>query len=185
MIQCRWLPAAVAGGAALAVLGLLALLAAGFDRASGSASPLMNTPAPGFALRSLDGRAVSLASLRGHPVVLNFWASWCTTCPVDHANLRLVWHKYASRGVDFIGVAFNDTVSGDRAFLREHGGAWPSLMDPDGQIAVDYGITGVPETFLIDRHGIIRFRSPGPISTSGPVTPSILEKRLADLLRAA
>lgn len=157
---------------------LVALLASGFGRDPNAiASPLLNKPAPTFSLRTLDGRHLSLAALRGRPVVLNFWASWCPPCKDEQPNLVQAWNQYGSRGVQFVGVEFKDTAPDARAFLRQYGGSWPTLQDPGQQIAIDYGVAGPPETFFIDRKGIVRYKAIGPLSLD------LLSRQIERLLR--
>jgi len=156
---------------------LVVILASGFGRNPGEiASPLVNHAAPNFVLRSLDDRMVSLSSLRGRPVVVNFWASWCVSCKDEHGYLLDAWHAYAPQGVVFIGVIYQDSTSGARAFLKERGGGWSAVQDPGSRTAIDYGVTGVPETYVVDRRGIVRSMS------RGPVTPGLLAQDIESLL---
>ena len=158
---------------------LVLLLASGFGRDPNAvASPLLNKPAPTFTLRSLDDRPVSLASLRGRPVVLNFWASWCVACKYEHDALLNAWQAYRSSGVAFVGVDYEDRLTDARAFLREQGGGWVNLQDPSQRTAIDYGVYGVPETFFIDARGVVRYKS------TGPVTPELLAREIPRLLRS-
>lgn len=144
---------------------LLALLAFGLrGNPDAVASPLLNKPAPSFTLHTLDGRTLSLAALRGRPVVLNFWASWCPSCKTEHAALRDAWRRYRTR-VQFVGVLFQDSRAGARQYMLQHGGHWPSAQDPDQNVAINYGVAGPPETYFIDRSGIVRFKVLGPVST--------------------
>jgi len=141
---------------------LVALLALGFSRRPDAPqSPLISKPAATFSLRTLDHRTVALAALRGRPVLLNFWASWCKECPADQALLRDAWRQYGKQGVAFVGVSYQDSAPAARAFLRQYGAGWPTVLDRDQQTAIDYGVYGVPETFLIDRRGVIRWKSTG------------------------
>jgi len=160
---------------------LVALLAAGFGRdPSAIVSPLLNKQAPEFTLRSLDNKPVSLASLRGRPVVLNFWASWCLSCKDEHAYLLDASRAYAADGVTIVGVLYQDTPADARAFLNQYGsGGWPQLRDPGQRTAIDYGVVKVPETYFIDRRGVIRYK------TVGPVTPDVLAQQIPRLLRTA
>lgn len=163
-------------GLVFAVL-LIILLASGFGRdPSAIVSPLINHPAPGFTLRTLDGTSLSLARYRGHPVVLNFWASWCTACKIEHPYLVAAWQYYQPKGVAFVGVVYEDSAANAGAFMKQYGGGWPDVLDPGGTTAINYGVYGVPETFFIDRRGIIRYKS------TGPVTPSLLVHDINSLL---
>ncbi|PZS01056.1 MAG: hypothetical protein DLM70_12725 [Chloroflexi bacterium] len=159
----------------LALLGLLVIGLQGDPRAS--VSPLLDHPAPAVTLKTLDGTWFSLTRLRGRPIVLNFWASWCVGCRLEHPYLLLAWHTYRPDGVAFAGIVFSDSVGNARSFLREHGGGWPNLQDPNGSAAVRYGVSAVPETFFIDRRGIVRYKS------VGPVTPHLLTLEINRLLR--
>ena len=158
---------------------LTLLLASAFRRDPNAiVSPLINKSAPGFDLRTLAGGRLSLSSYRGRPVVLNFWASWCTACKLEHPYLVAAWLNYSPKGVAFVGVVYQDTASNARSFMKQRGGGWPSVLDPEQQTAIDYGVYGVPETFFIDRKGIIRYK------TTGPVTPALLAHDIGTLLSA-
>lgn len=159
---------------------LIFLLASGFGRdPSAVASPLISHPAPNFVLRSLTNQTLSLAPYLGRPVVLNFSASWCVGCKLEHPYLVDAWRRYSPRGVVFIGVLFNDTPGNGRAFMRKYGGGWPVLRDPGDLTAIDYGVYGLPETYFIDKGGIVRFKS------TGMVTPALLEQNITHLLSAS
>lgn len=137
------------------VLVLIPLLAFGFGRnPSLVADPLVRHPAPDFVLRSTSGRLLRLSSLRGRPVVVNFFASWCTSCREQEGNLVKAYHRWHGR-VTFLGVIYEDSVSAAAAFTRSQGGTWPDLIDGGTQTAINYGVTGVPETFFINRRGLI------------------------------
>ncbi|GAC1319229.1 MAG: TlpA disulfide reductase family protein [Chloroflexota bacterium] len=164
-------------------LPLISLLWFGLNRnPNAAATPLVHKPAPNFTLRSLDGRQVSLARLRGTPVVLNFWASWCADCKVEHPYIVQLERYFARRGVKFFGVSYQDGEGSARSFLRTYGVAWPDLRDPGQRTAIDYGVTGVPETFVIDRHGILQFHSPGPVTPNAPTTPDVLAQQITRAL---
>ena len=147
------------------------------------ADPLVGKPAPTFALKSLDGRTVSLASLRGRPVVLNFWATWCADCKVEHPYLLHLARAYARRGVAFVQIGYQDADSSARSFLRRYGAPGTALQDPGGATAIGYGVTGVPETFVIDQDGIVRYHSPGPVAPGAATTPGDLSRYLDKVVR--
>jgi len=127
-------------------------------------SPLIGRQAPGFALQTLDGsRTVRLSDLRGQVVVINFWASWCAPCRIEHPVLASAWQRYRDRGMVLIGVAFQDRPSASRAYLAEVGGDWPQLSDPSSRTALAYGVYGVPETYVIGPDGRVAFKQIGPV----------------------
>ena len=129
-------------------------------------------PAPDFALARMPMTAgeepsdtIRLSDYRGKVVVLNFWASWCVPCRVEHPELVAVAREYRDRGVVFLGILYNDQLSNARAWLEEMGGEeYPTLLDPGTRTAIDYGLTGVPETVIIDSNGIVRFKRLGIVN---------------------
>jgi cytochrome c biogenesis protein CcmG, thiol:disulfide interchange protein DsbE len=142
-------------------------------------SPLIGRAAPLFTLRPAGGgEPISLAALRGRPVVLNFWASWCVPCAQEHDVLTAAARALAGR-VTFLGLIYEDGEEAALAALGSTGApAYPSLLDPGDRTAVAYGIYGVPETFFIDAGGRIRDKFVGPL------TPAALDQRLRRLTGA-
>ncbi len=127
-------------------------------------SPLIGQKAPDFELTTLDGTGtIRLSSLRGQVVVVNFWASWCGPCRVEHPALEAAWERYRDEGAVIVGVQYQDRPSAGLAFGRELGGDWPVLRDPSSRTALAFGVTGVPETFFVDRAGTIRWKVFGPV----------------------
>ncbi|MCX8068586.1 MAG: redoxin domain-containing protein [Anaerolineae bacterium] len=142
-----------------------------------SGRPLPGQAAPDFTLTLLDGSTLSLSGKRGQVVVLNFWASWCPPCEAETPELQAVWEEYQGKGVAFIGIAYKDEEAAVRDFLSKHSITYPIGLDPAGQIADLYGITGVPETFVVDAEGkVVRFYI-------GPVTADQLRAVLEGLVR--
>lgn len=130
-------------------------------------SPLPGRAAPDFALAQLEAAdSISLSSLRGSVVVVNFWASWCIPCRDEHPVLLDATRKYEPKGVKFIGIAYNDKPEDSKRWLEELGKAYPSLLDPGARTAIDYGVTGVPETFILDKQGVVAFKKFGPITVA-------------------
>lgn len=124
---------------------------------------LKGKAAPDFTLTRLDtGETVTLQQLRGHPVVLNFWASWCAPCQLEHPTLARAAQRFGAQA-RFFGVVFEDTPDNANAFARPVAPSFPQLVDPQSRMAVDYGVSGVPETYFIDKDGIIRDKVVGPI----------------------
>lgn len=137
-------------------------------------SPLVGRAAPEFALQPLDGSApVTLASLRGRPLVLNFWATWCVPCFQEHPLLVAAARSLGER-VHFVGVIYEDSDEQVRAFLARQGSAYPSLSDPGSRTAIAYGVFGVPETYFIDAEGRIAAKQIGPLDAAS------LEAKLKD-----
>jgi cytochrome c biogenesis protein CcmG/thiol:disulfide interchange protein DsbE len=130
-------------------------------------SPLIDEPAPGVDIRLLDSAdEFNLADFRGNIIVVNFWASWCLNCRVEHGALNAAAAGYADLGVSFVGIAYQDRESASRAFLEELGRGDPYVygIDEGSRVAVEFGVLGLPETFFIDRDGIVRGKVSGPVN---------------------
>ena len=162
----------------LAVVPVLVLLAYGFRTDPREIrSPLLGKPASLFALTTFDGKPISLDSLRGKVVVVNFWASWCIPACYDEApSLERAWVAYRDRGVVLVGVNIQDKEEPARRFLTQFGHTFPNAPDPAGRVSVDYGVYGVPETFFIDRKGRVRFKQ------IGAITDEIMKQQVEKLL---
>ncbi len=130
----------------------------------GSGRPLVGQPAPDFRLSTLDNQTTSLASLRGQVVVVNFWASWCPSCVDEIPALQTVWEAYRGKGVTFLGVAYQDDEAAVREALTKYGTTYPVGLDAGSRIAKQYGITGIPETFIVAPNGQVAYVHIGPIS---------------------
>jgi cytochrome c biogenesis protein CcmG, thiol:disulfide interchange protein DsbE len=145
-------------------LGLLAVLAKGFG-SNPREVPFMlkGQAAPPFTLRSLDsGMRVSSEQLKGRPMVINFWASWCGPCKMEHPVLEWGAREFGQQA-QFLGIVFEDTEDNARQFLSQMGASFPQLIDTNSGVAVAYGVAGVPETYFIDAQGIILGKHVGPI----------------------
>ena len=162
-----------------AVVPVLLLLAYGFKTDPREIpSPLLGKPAAAFSLTTFAGAPVSLESLRGKVVLLNFWASWCVPACYDEAPaLESTWREYKDKGVVIVGVDIQDREEAARKFIAQFGHSFPNAPDPGGKVAVDYGVYGVPETFFIDRKGRVRFKQVGAL------TEEIARQRLDTLLK--
>ncbi|MCS7260210.1 MAG: TlpA family protein disulfide reductase [Anaerolineae bacterium] len=150
----------------LALLGtLLGVLAWGLQPRT--SATLLGQPAPPFEITAINGefagQRFALADLRGHVVVLNIWASWCIECAREASVLEQAWRAYRPRGVWFIGVDYLDTDTAGLAYLKRFDITYPNGPDIGSRIYQAYRATGVPETFFIDRDGIIRHVQIGPI----------------------
>jgi len=115
-------------------------------------------PAPGFTAETLNGGHVTLAELRGHPVLVNFWASWCHPCRQEFPLLRDALAKYHAQGLRIVGVSFEDIPSDARAFVAQEHAGWTFARDDDGTVAAAYGVRPIPETFFVRRDGTLAGR---------------------------
>lgn len=157
--------------AAAAVAGLVIAELATSDSSEGDRA------APPLPSQVLRGPKVDLASLRGRPALINFWASWCAPCKQEAPELERL-----ARGLHgearLVGVDWNDTTANARAFIREHGLTYPNLRDGSSEVANDYGLTGLPTTFVLDSEGRIAR------TLRGPQTAATLRQALASVTPA-
>ena len=157
---------------------LVAFLAIGLTRDPREIpSPLVGKPAPAFVLPVLSDpqRSFKSEEMRGKVWLLNGWASWCLACQEEHSTLL----RLARSGVvPIYGLDYKDERPNALAWLEELGNPYTlSISDTDGRVAIDYGIYGVPETFVIDRNGVIRYKQ------TGPITEEILDKKIIPLVK--
>jgi cytochrome c biogenesis protein CcmG/thiol:disulfide interchange protein DsbE len=135
-------------------------------------SPLVNRPAPPFRLTQLDDpdRTFAPAEMLGRVWLLNVWASWCVSCRAEHALLTALSRTGV---VPIYGLAYKDTRENALTFLGSFGNPYVlTMQDMDGRAGIDYGVYGVPESYLIDKTGVIRFKQ------IGPITIDVLEKTI-------
>ena len=140
-------------------------------------SPLIDKPAPKFALQRLDdaARTIRLDDMRGKVWVLNVWASWCVACREEHPLLVEFAKK---RVVPLYGLNYKDKREDANAWLARFGNPYDaSLFDDEGRVGIDFGVYGVPETFVIDQNGVIRMKH------IGPLTPDVIATKIEPLLR--
>ncbi|MGH2402601.1 MAG: redoxin domain-containing protein [Candidatus Limnocylindria bacterium] len=158
----------------LIVIPLGWLLMAGFGRDPREiASPLIGRPAPAWSLTSLDGETLSSEDLAGRPYVVNFWASYCIPACVDEHPVLADAHEQHGEKLAIVGVLVNDEAADAQAFLGRYGDAgYPQLVDPGGRLAIEFGVTGPPESYFVDADGILRAK------VFGPVTDAVMDERL-------
>jgi len=157
-------------GVAVAVLlpavAVLALLAYGFTREPRYIeSPMLGRPAPSFTLTLFDGREIRLEDYRGKVVFVNFWASWCPPCRAEAPMLEAMWRELKGRDVVFVAINTQDEEPKARAFVAEFGLTYPNGRDPRGTIAIDYGVWGLPEAFIVDPTGRITYKHIGTVGS--------------------
>ncbi|MBI3622173.1 MAG: redoxin domain-containing protein [Nitrospirae bacterium] len=146
---------------------------------------LIGTTAPTFVGPDVvNGSTIDLAQYRGKVVLLNFWASWCQECRIEHENLLALYGQFRSNP-DFVmmGVNYQDKLDDARHYLEVYGSPFQHVRDFKGTISIDYGVYGVPETFIIDKQGVIRHKQIGPIV--GPTYTLLTDKVLPTLLQGA
>jgi cytochrome c biogenesis protein CcmG/thiol:disulfide interchange protein DsbE len=160
----RYLPALIA-------VVLIALLAFGLTRPrqgnAGEGTPMAGKPAPDFALKTLEGGNLTLSQFKGRPVLINFWASWCIPCKDEAPILAQTAIDYADEGLVIIGIAYQDTEDAARAFRDQYRMGFPVALDSrEKSTAVQYGMTGVPESYFVDREGNIVAKIAGAMRAS-------------------
>ncbi len=127
-------------------------------------SPLLGKPAPAVAGTTIDGDPVDLATFEGRWVVVNFFATWCVPCRIEHSELVRFDDSHRAAGdAAVLAVVFSDSAQAVKEFRADEGGSWPMLTDPKGSIALHFGVSGVPESFLVDPDGIVRSRILGGV----------------------
>jgi len=159
-------------------VGLVALLGVGLKLDPREVpSPLIDKPAPAFSLPRLQqpAQTVSPADFRGRVWLLNVWASWCVSCRAEHPVLN----QLARTGVvPLLGLNYKDSRQDALQWLRERGDPYTgNAFDADGRVGIDWGVYGVPETFVIDKRGMIRLKH------TGPLTPQVVQDEILPLVR--
>ena len=163
--------AAIAPFLVLALWGALLLI-----RPGAPVLARIGDAAPAFALADLDGNPVSLADLRGRPVIVNFWASWCGPCVDEFPLLSAAAAAHERDGLVVVGIVFRDRSEAAREFMARLGATWPAAMDPGDAVATRFGIVWPPDSFFIDRNGVVVGRQ------IGQLTASDLERGLTRIL---
>jgi cytochrome c biogenesis protein CcmG/thiol:disulfide interchange protein DsbE len=157
---------------ALVALLFLYLLSRGLMNNPGSiptaliGKPAFDFAVPAVANVSADSTTpaeLNLSAFKGRPLIINFWASWCASCADEAPGLEKFYQEYKDK-VAMIGIAIQDTPQKAREVAAQHGSRYPIGVDEEGKSAIDYGVTGVPETFFIDKEGIIRFKFAAPVT---------------------
>ena len=184
----RIVGAALGGGLVLMVAAFLVI---GLFRDSGSSRIIDQAVRDGEAYQAPDftlpvtnaagpvtGPELTLSELRGHPIVLNIWASWCTSCPDEADNLDRIWTRYRDDGVVVLGINSQDEPDKAQAFIAKYGVTFPNVREGNDRVARDYGTANMPETFLIDPDGQIRF-----LPIRGPIDDAIEQQITAHLDR--
>jgi len=143
-------------------------------------SPRQGFAAPDFTLETLDGSQLTLSGLRGNPVMLNLWASWCLPCRVEMPAIERVVERHRDDGLVVVGlnVTAQDSEPAARQFAKEFGLSFPIVLDRDGAVSARYELMGLPSTYFIDRQGIIR-----EVIIGGPMSEAVMLSHIQDLLQ--
>ena len=131
-----------------------------------SGEQLIGRKAPGFLADSINGKPVSLSNYPESPIILNFWASWCPPCRDETPHFEKIWRLYKEKDVVVIGINVQDDLNSANEYISEFDVTFINGMDKNGRIMVDYGVTGLPVTFFLDREGMIIGRWVGSIGAS-------------------
>ena len=178
-------------GRSRAILALLVLAVMGLPASLGCTYTSDNTPgaaksigprtgqlAPDFTLTDLNGNRTSLSDFRGKRVFINFWATWCPPCREEMPAIELFHQEYKDRDVVVIGVDLYEPEEEVRRFVQDGGYSWTFVIDKTGQVARDYRVIGIPTSFFLDREGVIR------AVTTGPMTKKDMEANLAKAINS-
>ncbi len=131
--------------------------------------------APDFSLKGLDGQTVKMSELRGKPVMVNFWATWCPPCREEMPDLQKAYQKYRGEGMVFLGIDMQEDPETVRKFVQQNGYDWTFVVDSDAQVARTYQASAIPTSYFVDRNGIIRD------TQIGAVTPALLDAKLSKI----
>lgn len=156
----------------VSLLGLLALLGTGLIRSQ--QGPInVGSRIPDFSLTTFDGQTYNTADLRGQVILINFWASWCEPCEEEAAELEQAYQGYRDRGVVFLGVNYVDTQPEALAYLDRFGITYANGPDLGTEISQAFRMRGVPETYIVDRQGILVSRKIGPYSSVSEIEAAL------------
>ncbi len=167
-------------GVILVIITAIAVAALIFlpDKKSYEAVAAVGKPAPGFELKDANGNLWRLSDLRGKVVFINFWATWCSVCKSEMPLKEKLYKKMQGKPFQMLGILFRDNPRNLIPYFKEYSVSPPTLISPDNEAARLYGITGVPETFIIDKDGIVREKIVGPGQWGSPETMALIEKWL-------
>jgi cytochrome c biogenesis protein CcmG/thiol:disulfide interchange protein DsbE len=164
---------------AMVLILVLGLVIAGFPACSSSEGPTvfpqMGRPAPEFQLDNLDGQPVSLSDFLGKPVLINFWATWCNPCVYEMPFIQEVFDEWSGQGLVVLAINVGESSSKAETFMESHGLSFPVLLDIEGKVAEQYNVLahGIPQTFLVDRDGVIKSMRMGAFTSKKSLEGSL------------
>ncbi|HSP02510.1 MAG TPA: TlpA disulfide reductase family protein [Acidimicrobiales bacterium] len=154
----------IAGAVLVVLAAFIGVLATGGDD-DGVRSTLIGRPAPGISGETIDDATYDLADHRGEFVVVNYFATWCVPCIREHPELVEFEERHRETGdASVVSVVFDSRPQQVREFFAEYGGEWPVVLDPDGRTALEYGVTGVPESYLVAPDGTVLLKIEGGVT---------------------
>ena len=124
---------------------------------AGEVAPVVGKYAPDFTLTTLDGKTVTLSSLRGKPVIINFWATWCVPCAEEMPYFEELSKTWPAKGLEFLSIDYNEKASKVSAYMEYYAYTFPVLLDDKGNVGLKWGIMYLPTTIMIDKTGVIKF----------------------------
>jgi len=124
---------------------------------AGEVSPEVGKVAPDFTLTTLDGKTVTLSGLRGKPVLINFWATWCVPCAEEMPYFEESYKTWTAKGLEFLSIDYNEKASKVSAYMEYYAYTFPVLLDDKGNVGLKWGIMYLPTTIMIDKDGVIKF----------------------------
>lgn len=164
-------------GFLITLLLAVGLVAGGCQRPGAPGAPAVaevGKPAPGFTLKDTTGKSWSLGGLKGNLVFVNFWATWCSSCIAEMPSMEALHRELAGRPFQMLTILYSDDPGAAAAFAGQNRYTFPILIDPDGEVARAYGITAVPETFIVDHEGVLKEKFIGPYAWNrNPLKASI------------
>jgi cytochrome c biogenesis protein CcmG/thiol:disulfide interchange protein DsbE len=145
-----------------------------------SEAPQVNFLAPDFSLPDASNTQISLDQLRGHPILINIWASWCPPCRSEMPAIERTWRAYKTQGFMVLGInaTYQDSRENALAFTKAHDLSFPILLDTDGRVSRSYRLEALPTSFFVDREGVIR-----EVVVGGPMSEALLRIRVEQLLK--
>ena len=126
-------------------------------------------PAPQFQFTNNSGQLISLSDLRGKPVLINFWATWCSPCRMEMPYIQQIYNEWQEKGLVLLAINIGESASRVAEFMRSQGFSFPVLLDPEGEIAGQYGVRAIPTSFFIDKDGIIQDMKVGPFHSKAEI----------------
>jgi thiol-disulfide isomerase/thioredoxin len=133
--------------------------------------------APDFQLQNLDGQPITLSGLKGNPVLINFWATWCQPCVSEMPHLQEIDNEWSDKGLMLLAINIGDSAAKVEQFLHDHNLSLPVLLDTSEVVAQKYGIRGIPTTFFVDKDGIIQVKVIGAFPDKAAI-----ESRLSKIM---